>query len=82
MKTTTLIIGLLCLLCSGCTSGSVATKFKEFEALGVSEIVITGKFSNTEYKVTHEAGKRKATFVHSNAWLPKVYVVRETPDDK
>jgi hypothetical protein len=80
MKTRIAIIVTAALLLSGCVSSSAAKKFREFEALGITEATITGKFSNTEYKVEHEDGKRKATLEHSNAWLPRVRLVRETEE--
>lgn len=69
-------------LFAGCnTTGSLAQKAKEFEQLGITEAVITGKFSHTEYKVERdEDGTRKATLEHSNAWLPKVRIVRKTKE--
>lgn len=64
----------------GCVSQNAAAKFKEFEALGITEATITGKFSNTDYKVERKDGTRRATLDHSNAWLPKVHLVRETKE--
>jgi hypothetical protein len=71
---------LLSLLFAGCASSSAAKKFAEFEKLGITEATITGKFSNTEYRVEKQDGKRVATLDHSNAWLPKVHIVRETEE--
>lgn len=65
---------------TGCVTASSAKKFAEFERLGITEAQITGKFSNTEYVVTHNNGVRRAELNHSNAWLPKVRLVRETPE--
>lgn len=65
------------LFCTGCAS--VSSKFAEFEKLGITEAEITGKFSHTDYKVEEKAGHRRAEINHSNAWLPKVRLVRETP---
>lgn len=69
---------LLASLSSGCVTRNAAEKFKQFEALGITEATITGKFSNTDYRVTHDNGTRRAVLDHSNAWLPKVHLVRET----
>jgi ABC-type uncharacterized transport system auxiliary subunit len=80
MKTKLAIIATAALLLSGCVSSSTAKKLEAFEAMGVSEVVITGKFSNTEYKVEHENGERTATLQHSNAWLTRVKVVRKTKE--
>lgn len=81
----TALIRLMALACvafgvTGCsTTSSLANKAKEFEQLGITEATITGKFSHTEYKVERsEDGQRKAVLEHSNAWLPKVRIVRET----
>lgn len=79
MKTRIAILSAVALLLSGCVS-STTKKFKEFEAMGISEATITGKFSNTEYKVEHSGGERKATLEHSNAWLPRVRLVRVTKE--
>lgn len=79
MKTRIIITIAAALLVSGCVSSSTAKKFAEFEKLGVTEAVIVGKFSSTEYKVTTANGVRRAEIDHSNAWLTKVRVVRETP---
>lgn len=80
MKTKLAIIATAVLLLSGCVSTNAAKKFAEFEKLGITRATITGKFSNTDYKVEHEDGKRKATLDHSNAWLPKVHIERETAE--
>jgi hypothetical protein len=69
----------LCAMTTGCTSGRLAEQFAAFEKLGVTKAQVTGKFSSTTYLVTREAGVRKATFDHTNAWMPKVYFERETP---
>ena len=68
-----------CFLSTGCVSQNAAAKFAEFEKLGITEATITGKFSNTDYVVTVKDGVRRAELNHSNAWLPKVHLVRETP---
>jgi hypothetical protein len=77
MKTKIIILAAIAALlsCAGCSSLS---KLKQFEAMGITEAQITGKFSNTEYRVVTKDGKRRAEFDHSNAWMPKVHVVRET----
>jgi hypothetical protein len=72
----------LAMLTQGCfvTSSGVAKEIEKLEALGVTKIEITGKFSHTDYNVTKEDGKRKAVFIHSNSWLSHVEVVRETEE--
>lgn len=81
MKTRIIILALVSILLSGCVTRNAAQKFKEFEALGITEATITGKFSNTDYKVKVEDGVRRAELEHSNAWLPKVRIVRETKQE-
>jgi outer membrane lipoprotein-sorting protein len=77
-----LLVILLSLTLGGCQSASsLAQKAAEFEQLGITEAEITGKFSHTEYKVERsEDGTRTATLDHSNAWLPKVRIVRQTKE--
>lgn len=77
---TRIILAVAALLLGGCASSSAAKKLAEFERLGITEAQINGKFSSTEYKVEHANGVRKATLDHSNAWLTKVRVVRETKE--
>jgi hypothetical protein len=67
--------------CASLTIKKVASDLKEFEQLGVKEIIVTGKFSHTDYTVEHENGKRTATINHSNAWVPQIKVVRQTDED-
>jgi hypothetical protein len=74
-----LLVAFACLFSTGCVSQNAAAKFAEFEKLGITEATITGKFSNTDYVVTVKDGVRRAELNHSNAWLPKVHLVRETP---
>lgn len=81
MKTRTLLLVAAALALSGCTSApKLAKQLKDFEALGIKEVVITGKFSHTDYSVTTENGVRRAVVNHSNAWLTQVKVVRETKE--
>ena len=76
------VIGCVCILgLTGCVTQNAAKKFAEFEKLGITEAQITGKFSNTEYRVVRGDGIRRAVFQHSNAWLPKVLIVRETKEE-
>lgn len=85
MKTRILVFALAMLALSGCgtlTSKKLASDLAEFEKLGLTEIVITGKFSHTDYTVTKENGKRKAVINHTNAWVPQIKVVRETEEAK
>lgn len=76
----TLLVALFAL--SGCATSNAAKKFAEFERLGITEAQITGKFSNTEYRVVRSDGVRRAVFQHSNAWLPKILIIRETKEEK
>lgn len=78
MKTRIPILALVSLALSGCANSNAAKKFAEFEKLGITEATITGKFSNTDYKVETKDGVRRAELDHSNAWLTKVHIVRET----
>ena len=80
-KTRIIILSLAALGLTGCVSQNAAKKFAEFEKLGITEATIVGKFSSTEYKVEHADGNRKATLEHSNAWLPRVKIVRETKEE-
>lgn len=74
-----LVLALAALSLCGCATKNAAKQLAEFERLGITEAVIVGKFSATEYKVQVDGdGNRRAVMVHSNAWLPKVMVVRET----
>lgn len=82
MKTKLIILALIALATSGCVTRNAAQKFAEFEKLGITEAQITGKFSNTEYRVVRDGEKRRAVFSHSNAWIPKVLIVRETEEKK
>lgn len=72
------VIGIACLLClTGCTTAGLAKKIDAFEKAGVTQAIITGKFSHTEYTVERTETKRRAVLQHSNAWLPKVVIVTE-----
>ncbi len=69
---------------TGCASRTIkkmADDLKEYETLGVKEVIVTGKFSHTDYTVEHRDGKRIAIINHTNTWVPQIRVVRETPDD-
>lgn len=80
MKTKLILItAAATLLLSGCATQGLVDKLNEFEKLGITEAEITGKFSHTEYHVTEKGGVRRAVLDHSNAWVPKVKIVRETP---
>lgn len=74
-------------LLTGCATANsnyaakLSEDLKEFEKLGIKEVIITGKFSHTDYTVEHKDGKRIATVNHTNAWVPQIKVVRETPDE-
>lgn len=83
MKTIAIILlAGFALLSSGCYSQKVAKRFEEFQKLGITEAEITGKFSHTKYNVEEKDGKRRAEFTHSNAWVPQVRFVRETPKEE
>lgn len=82
MKTRIIILALIALATSGCVTQNAAAKFAEFEKLGVAEAQITGKFSNTEYRVVHDGGKRRAVLQHSNPWIVKLLIVRESDEEK
>ncbi len=72
---------LLCIVAALALSGcaSMPEKLAQFERLGLSKVVINGKFSATEYTVEHRDGQRIAHLSHSNLWLPKVEIERRTP---
>lgn len=73
------VLAAFALLMSGCTTASLAKKAADFERLGITQAIITGKFSNTEYTVERRPdGSRRAVLTHSNVWLPKVVIIRET----
>jgi len=67
--------------CGTLTIKKIASDLKEYEQLGVKEVVVTGKFSHTDYTVEHKDGKRIATVNHTNVWVPQIRVIRETPDE-
>jgi ABC-type Fe3+-hydroxamate transport system substrate-binding protein len=77
-----LLIILAAVLLSGCVSVGKIQKLdaslKAFAELGIEEVVITGKVSHTQYKVTREEGQRVATLEHGNPWTPRIYIVRRT----
>lgn len=73
-----LLMLVLILACTGCSVSGAAAKLKEYEQLGITEAEVTGKFSSTHYTVEIRDGQRVAEVDHSNAWLPKVRVVRKT----
>lgn len=78
---TRILIALTALALAGCSSpAKLAKDLAAFEALGVTEVVITGKFSHTDYKVSRGNGTRRAEINHTNAWLPQVKVARETKE--
>lgn len=66
--------------CSAVTIRKIAKDLKEYEALGVKEVIVTGKFSHTDYTVEHKDGKRTAVINHSNVWVPQIRVVRQTEE--
>lgn len=81
MKTKLALIALAALALGGCSNVPKLQKnLADFESLGIRELVVTGKFSHTEYHVTTENGVRRAVVEHSNAWVPKVRIVRETKE--
>lgn len=83
MKSRILLLAMFAFLASlftGCTTRGLADKLAEFERLGITEAQITGKFSNTTYVVEKKDGTRTATLDHSNAWMPKIRLVRRTSE--
>lgn len=78
MKTRIALLIAALVALSGCVTQNAAKKFAAFEELGITEATITGKFSNTDYVVSTKDGKRRSELNHSNAWLTKVRIVRET----
>lgn len=82
MKTKICLLIAALVALSGCVTQKASKQFAEFEKLGITEATITGKFSNTDYTVTNKDGVRRAELNHSNAWVPKVHIVRETPITK
>ncbi len=74
-----LLMLVVILACTGCSVSGAAKKLQAYEQLGVTEVEVTGKFSSTHYTVEVRDGERVAEVNHSNAWLPKVRLVRETP---
>lgn len=78
MKTRILLLA-AALALSGCSSlPKLKADLDEFSQLGIKEVVVTGKFSHTDYTVTQENGVRREVLNHSNAWVPMVKIVRET----
>lgn len=79
MKTKIALIIAAALLLTGCSTASFNQKLSDFDALGVSEVEIAGKFSHTRYLKTEAEGKVTSTLEHTNAWVPKVRIVRTRP---
>lgn len=77
MKTRIIILALIALCTSGCTTASLVKKIEAFEKAGVTQAIITGKFSHTEYTVERSAERRRAVLQHSNAYFPKIVIVTE-----
>lgn len=71
----------ICILVLALNSGcaNAGKRLEQFQDLGITEATITGKFSNTDYKVTEEDGTRRAELDHTNVWFPKIRLVREAP---
>ncbi len=67
--------------CATQTIKKMAADLKEYESLGVKEVVVTGKFSHTDYTVEHKDGKRTAIINHTNVWVPQIRVVRQTDEE-
>jgi PBP1b-binding outer membrane lipoprotein LpoB len=63
--------------CASSTIKKVVKNLNEFEKLDITEITVTGKFSNTEYKVEETSTSRRSTVDHTNPWIPKIRVVRD-----
>lgn len=79
MKTArAIIIALFALAFTGCAStANLADNLKAFEALGITEAEIAGKFSHTKYTKTEQGGKIVHALDHSNPWTNRVRIVRE-----
>lgn len=73
MKTVIILAAVLCL--TGCTN--FPAKLEKWDALGIKEATITGKFSHTTYRRSQEGGVITSELEHNNPWLPKVHIVRE-----
>ena len=82
MKSKLVLLSLLLVALTGCSTARLANKLAEFEQLGIAEATITGKFSNTEYKTITVGDKKYVVLDHSNAWVPKVHLVREVTTQK
>jgi hypothetical protein len=81
MKLLTPLVIIIALTLSGCSAvPKLKANLDEFESLGVTKIIVTGKFSHTDYTVTRENGIRTATINHTNAWVPQVQIIRETKE--
>ena len=65
---------------SGISGSNNGNLVPDFYNLGIPPAVIVRKFSATEYKFEKVDGSRKPTLDHSNAWLTKVPIVRETKE--
>ena len=61
----------------GCASYSA--RIAELDRMGVVEFQAVGKFSSTTYKTRTEGGEIVSTFEHSNAWVPRVILIRKRP---
>lgn len=75
MKTIALLIAAACL--TGCTN--FPDKLAKWDALGIKEATITGKFSHTTYTRSQKDGVITSELEHNNPWVPKVHIVRERP---
>jgi hypothetical protein len=84
MKTKPILLAVLAcaaLLATGCTS--IPAKLEKFEKLGVTELSIPGRVTNTDYRSVEEDGVVTDTLEHSNPWLIKpARVVRKRPAAK
>jgi hypothetical protein len=66
---------------SGCSS--LDKKLQKLDALGITELSIPGRVTNTDYKRTEEGGQITSTLEHSNPWLIKpARVTRKRPAQK
>lgn len=62
---------------TGCTTtANLADSLSKFEALGITEAEIAGKFSHTKYTKTEQAGRTVHQLDHSNPWINRVHIVR------
>lgn len=68
-------------LVTGCSS--IAKKIQKLDALGIKELHIPGRVTNTDYTRVTKDGVVTSTLEHSNPWLIKpAVIIREVPETK